>query len=128
MTHSKYLSIIGLAGAFSWVAFFLTLFKLSPYESMGLSMTFFFVTLFIALSCTFTVVGFYFRMWLFRNEVFYRHISISMRQGIFLSLIVVFCFVFLALRVLNWWTGMLLILAAVLLEAYFSSKDSEALG
>ena len=44
------------------------------------------------------------------------------------ALIVVFCFIFLALKVLNWWTGLLLIFAAVLLEAYFSSKDSEALG
>lgn len=125
MTHHRYISIIALAGGFAWVGFILTLLKLSPYESMGLALTFFYVTLLIALCCTFTVIGFYFRVWLFKNEIFYKHINIALRQGIFLSLIAVFCLVFQMMRVLHWWSGLLLIVSAVLLESYFSSKDSE---
>lgn len=128
MTHAKYLSLIGISGFFAWIGWILTVFKLSPYENMGMALSFFFLTLFIALSCTFTVLGFYFRMWLFRNEVFYKHINIALRQGVFLSLIAVFCFVFLMLKVLTWWTGLLLIFVAVLLEGYFSSRDSEVIG
>lgn len=125
MSHSKYLAIIAGSGALSWLAWTLVVFKLSPNENLGLSLAFFYVTFFIALSATFAVIGFYFRMWLFKNEIFYRHINVALRQGIFLSLIAVFCLIFQMMKVLSWWSGLLLIIVAVLLEFYFSAKDSE---
>ena len=125
MTHHRYIGIITVAGAISWIAWFLVLTKLSPYESMGPALTFFFVTLFIALATTLTAIGFYFRLWFFKNEIFYKHINVALRQGVFLSLVAVFSFVFQMMRVLTWWSGILLIVVAVLLEFYFSSKDSE---
>ena len=125
MTHHRYISIISIAGLISWIAFFLVLNNLSPYESMGPALTFFFITLFIALSSTLTALGFYFRLWIFKNEIFYKHINVALRQAIFLSLVAVFSLVFQMMRVLTWWSGLLLIAVAVLLESYFSSKDSE---
>jgi hypothetical protein len=125
MTHHKYISYIALSGIVGWIAWLLVVFKLSPYESMGLSLSFFFLTLAIALSCSFTVFGFYFRVWLFRNEIFYKHINIALRQGVFLSLITVFCLVFQMMKVLTWWSGLLLVAISVLLEFYFSARDSE---
>lgn len=127
MTHHKYISIIGLAGFLAWFAWFLVVNSLSPFETLGLSLGFFFLTLFIALTCTFTVIGFYFRLWLFRNEIFYKHINIAFRQGLFLSILGVFTLVLQMLKVLSWWSGVLLIAFAVLLEFYFSSKDSQLL-
>lgn len=126
MTHHRYISIIAFSGLLAWIAWFLIIFKLSPYESMGMKLIFFFITLMIALNCTFTVLGFYFRVWLFKNEIFYKHINIALRQGIFLGLISIFCLIFQMMRVLNWWSGFLLVIIAVLLEFYFSSRDSEA--
>ncbi len=127
MTHHRYISIIALAGLMAFIAFGLVITRLNPYENMGLSLSFFFITLFIALPCSFTVIGFSFRVWLFKNEIFYKHINIALRQGVFLGLIAVFCLVFQMMRVLSWWSGLLLILIAVLLEFYFSSRDSEAI-
>jgi hypothetical protein len=125
MTHHRYISIIALAGLLAWVAWVVVINKLSPVETMGLALAFFYVTLFIALSCTFTVIGFYFRVWLFKNEIFYKHINIALRQGVFLGLIAIFALVFQMMRVLTWWSGFLLVIVFVLLEFYFSSKDSE---
>ncbi|MBI5753582.1 hypothetical protein HZA40_00370 [Candidatus Peregrinibacteria bacterium] len=125
MSHSKYIAIIAVSGLLSWIGWLLVVFKLSPYETLGLSLTFFYVALFIALSSTFAVLGFYFRVWLFKNEIFYRHINVALRQGIFLSLIAVFCLIFQMMKVLTWWSGLLLIVVAVLLEFYFSARDSE---
>lgn len=124
MTHSRYISIIGFCGLLAWIGWFLVITKMTPFESMGTALTFFFLTFFIALTGTFTVLGFYFRVWLLKNEIFYKHINVALRQGVFLSLITVFCLVFQMIRVLNWWSGLLLITIAVLLEFYFSSKDS----
>jgi hypothetical protein len=125
MSHKKYMAIIGGAGLLAWLGFFLVISKLSPYENMGLGLGLFFITLFIALSATFAAFGFYFRVWLFKNEIFYKHINVALRQGIFLSLIAILCLVFQMMRVLTWWSGALLVAVAVLLEAYFSAKDSE---
>ncbi len=123
MTYNKYMAIIGFSGFLAWVGFLLILFKLNPFVSSGVSLTLFFATLFVALSSTLAVLGFYFRVWLFKNEVFYQHINIALRQGVVLSLIVIFSLVFQMLRVLNWWSGFLLIAAALLLEFYFASRD-----
>ncbi len=125
MTHSRYISIIAFSGVLAWSAWALIVLKLSPYESAGLALSFFYITLMIALSCTFTVFGFYFRVWLFKNEIFYKHINIALRQGVFLSLITVFCLIFQMMKVFSWWSGMLLVVIAVLLEFYFSSRDSD---
>lgn len=125
MTHHRYISFIALAGTLAWVAWLVVINKLTPYETMGLALTFFYITLFVALTCTFTVIGFYFRVWLFKNEIFYKHINIALRQGIFLGLIAIFALVFQMMRVLNWWSGFLLVIICVLLEFYFSSRDSE---
>lgn len=125
MTHHRYISIIAFSGVLAWIAWVLIVLKLSPYESAGLSLIFFFITLMIALSCTFSVFGFYFRVWLFKNEIFYKHINIALRQGVFLGLIAVFCLVFQMMKVFTWWSGFLLVIIAVLLEFYFSSRDTE---
>ena len=116
--------IIGGAAVLAWLAFITVIMKFNPYESTALALAFFYISMFIALSCTFTLAGYYFRLWLYRNEVFYMHINISLRQGVLLSLITASCFVLLMLRVLTWWSGMLLILSMALLEFYFTSKET----
>lgn len=127
MSHSRYIAIILVAGLFSWLGWILIVNKLSPYENVGIVLALVFLTFFIALASTFTVLGYYFRLWLFKNEIFYKHINVSLRQGVLLALIAVFSMVFQMLRVLNWWSGMLILLITVLLEMYFSSRDSEFL-
>jgi len=125
MTHHRYISIIAFSGFLAWSAWTVVVLKLDPLESMGLSLSFFYATLLMALSCTFTVFGFYFRVWLFKNEIFYKHINVALRQGVFLAFIAVFSLVFQMMRVLTWWSGLLLVVVAVLLESYFSSRDSD---
>lgn len=125
MTHHRYISVIAIAGFISAFAWTLVIIKLSPYQAKGLALAFFFLTMFMTLSSLFTVVGFYFRVWLFKNEIFYKHINISLRQGVFLGLLAVFALVFQMIRVLNWWSGLLLIVIVVLLEFFFSMKDAE---
>ncbi len=125
MTHNRYIAIIAGAGFLAFLGFLLVLVKLSPYQSTGLALTLFYITLLIFLTSFFTVVGFYFRLWLFKNEVFYQHINISFRQGLFLTLITIFCLVLQMVRVLTWWSGLLVVVVAVFLEFYFSSKDCE---
>ena len=123
MSHKKYLLIIAGASLFAWIAFITVIFKFNPYQSTSLALAFFYFSLFVALSGTFTLIGYYFRVWLYKNEIFYAHINISLRQGILLTLINIGCLVLLMLKVLTLWSWMLLIFVAVLLEFYFASRE-----
>ena len=125
MSHNRYIGIIAMVGLLAWFGFTLVITKLSPNENLGISLALLFLTFFIAISSTFAVLGFYFRLWLLKNEIFYRHINVALRQGVFLALIATFCLVLQMIRVLNWWSGILLVVVAVLLEFYFSARDSE---
>ncbi len=123
LLHNRYLSYISFAGVVSWLAFAMVVFKLNPTESTSLALILFFVSLFFALTATFTVVGYFFRLWLNRNEIFYNHLNISLRQGILLSIIALGCLGLQMLKILNWWLGALLIAAVTLVEFYIASNE-----
>lgn len=125
MSHHKYLAIIGAAGVFSWLAWVVVIFKLNPEESTGLGLGLFYISLFFALACTFTIIGFYFRLWLNKNEVYYDHINIAFRQGVLLTLIALGCLTFQLLGILTWWSGLLLIAAVTAVEFYVMARLQE---
>lgn len=122
LIHHRYLGYILFAGALSWAAVLLVMFKLNPNDSQALALMLFFISLFFALTSSFTILGYFLRVWLQRNEIFYNHLNISLRQGILLSVIGIGCLSLQILRVLNWWLGLLLIFAVTLLEFYFSAS------
>ncbi|MBU1446405.1 hypothetical protein KKD70_04035 [Patescibacteria group bacterium] len=123
MTHNRYLLFVGIAALVSWVAWYIVISKLDPFASTGLALSLFFLSLFFALSCTLTVFGFYFRLWLNKNEIYSNHIIVAFRQGIELTIISLGCILFLMIGVLNWWSGLLLILCVSLVEFYFVAKQ-----
>ena len=123
MTHQRYILILTFAAIVSWLAFYLVINKLDPFASTGLALGLFFVSLFFALTSTFTIVGFYIRVWTNKNEIYYDHINVSMRQGILLTMIALGCLLFQLLGVLTWWSGLLLIAAVTMVEFYLVAKD-----
>lgn len=124
MTHHKYLAIIGAAGVLSFLAWILVINKLDPFESTGLALGMFYLSLFFALICTFTVLGFYFRVWLNKNEVYYNHINIALRQGFLLTIIALGCMTFQLIGVLTWWSGLLFIACITMVEFYFMAREA----
>lgn len=123
MSHNRYIVIISFAAIISWMAFYLVITKLDPFMSTGLSLPLFFISLFFALTSTFTIAGFYLRVWFNKNEIYYDHINVSLRQGILLTLIALGSLMFQLLGVLTWWSGLLLIGAITMIEFYLVAKD-----
>jgi len=82
----------------------------------------FFVSLFLALVGSLTLLGYNIRIRLSRREVLYAHLGVSFRQATLISLVVVGLLLLQAARVLNWWDGILLVSAILLLELYFRTK------
>lgn len=125
MSHTTYITGILLAGILSLIGWFVVLFRMDPFSSTNVALVLFFVSLFFALASFFAVIGYYLRVFFNRNEIYYSHILISLREGILFSFFVCIALIFQIIRVLTWWNLLLLFVAIMLLEAYFLSRSNE---
>jgi hypothetical protein len=123
ITSRSYLLGILVTALLGWIALVIVIFRLDPFSSTALAIPFFFAALFLALTGTLTLLGFYGRVWFRRGEIYLQHISIALRQAALLSVAIEVAFAFQILRILTWWDGVLIAVAIGLVEIYFSSKD-----
>jgi Na+/melibiose symporter-like transporter len=121
--HYRILSYVALASFISWSAWLLVFLKLDPFESPELALPLFFFSFFLALAGTFTILLFFIKKWRTHDEVFVKHVMISLRQGLLLSFCASICLALLMLGLLRVWNGLLIVIFITLLEFYFSSKD-----
>jgi hypothetical protein len=118
-----YIIAVFVAAILGWVSWFVVLSKLSPFLSGDLALAFFYSSLFLALTGTFTVVIYYLRLALNKSENFFRHLNAALRQGALLSFMVCVGLAFQRLRVLTWWDALLLLMIVLLIEYYFMNRE-----
>ncbi len=121
--HYRLLTWISGGTLVAWTAWGVVLLKLDPYSSTSLALTLFLVSFFIALSGTFTLLMSLIKKWRTRDQLYIKHILISLRQGILLSLCTTLCAGLLVLGFLRIWNGLLLVILMMLIEFYLSGKD-----
>ncbi len=102
----------------SWVALGLVLTYINPEIASQTGLVLFYGSVFLSLSGTITLLGFLWRRLRYRDEVLFRQVSTSFRQGILLSLVVIATLFLQANRLLSWWNLLLLVGGLSLLE-YF---------
>ena len=123
VSSKNYLLGLAALAALGWFALFIIIFRLDPFTSTALAVPFFLAALFLALVGTLALLGFYFRVWFRKGEIYLQHISIALRQAIFLTIATEVALIFQILRILTWWDGILIAAAVSLVEIYFSSRD-----
>jgi len=118
MTSSlrNYLLGIFIASILCWAALILIIFNSNPYSGGKSIIILFFISLF------FGSVGFYLRLLFSKNEIIYSHIVPSIRQAFLMSFCVVVLLALQILRLVNIWTGILLVLAVLSLEFFFRTR------
>jgi hypothetical protein len=121
--HFRILSIIALATVLSWAAWILVVWNLDPWTETGLSLALFFVSTFLACAGSFSIILFFLKRWRSGDYIFVKHVLISLRQGVLLSLCTCICLTLLMLGLLRIWNGLLLVAFIMLLEFYLSGKD-----
>lgn len=124
MSYAKHLISIAVAGFFGWASVALVIYRLDPYKSTNLALGLLFLSLFIALTSTFTLLGYFIRTKIHFNEIFYSHINVALRQGILLSLCSLTCLFLLVINALTWWSGLFIVLFITMIEAYLSNQHS----
>jgi Ca2+/Na+ antiporter len=120
MNLRYYLIIMSLGTLLCWFAWSSIVYSLDPFAAGILALSFFYGSLFLALLGTFSVLGFVIRrMFIKQDEIVFRHVRRTFRQGVIIATTVIIALLFLHLQLLYWWNSLLLVALAFILEAVF---------
>ncbi len=124
MTLRSSLLVFAVGTGFACTAFLLILFTVPPDVAGPLGEAFFFGSLFVALTGTFTMLGVMGRV---RMSALLPalHIGPAFRQGVLLATAAVGALLFQRFRVLRWWNILLLVLILAGLDLVFARRDPE---
>lgn len=122
MTLRQYLTLMGMGTALAWSAVALILFGVDPTETSGAVFVIFYVSLFLAITGTLSVIGFLMRVLVLRKQYFIsRQVAVSFRQAVLLAALTVGGLILQSRSLLHWWTAALLVAAMTVLEFFFIS-------
>ncbi|MFZ6036243.1 MAG: hypothetical protein ACOYUK_03820 [Patescibacteria group bacterium] len=124
MSLKKYLIIMTSATLVSWTAWLFVFFFINPDEAGVVGFALFYLSLFFALVGTFSLFGFFVRVWFTKEQVIFRHLGVATRQSFFFAILLVGALVLLGADVLRWWTIVLLVMFMTLLEFFFISRTA----
>lgn len=120
MTNLLYSIIV--AAMLSTTSLLAIVFRISPLSLPGQAVTAFFVSLFLSVATTSTLLLSAFWRW-FPVHAWDegKTLSISLRQGLFLGTAVVILLLFQLLSLLTWWIAILILLVFILIETALHS-------
>jgi hypothetical protein len=125
MNFKDYLIVMSLASVAAWIAWLVVLVSIDPTRTSQMGFVFFYVTLAIALTGTLSIAGAGIRTWAKKDELVSRHVSISLRQSILFTGLVLGSIFLLSLDLFTWLTAMLLIIILALIELIFLSASRQ---
>lgn len=111
-----------------WLSWWWVVISVDPFASDWLGLLLFYITLFLALIGTFTVLGVFLRRLRMHEELLFHLVMLSSRQSIVLSALVVI-FVFLqSHRVLSIWSALFLVIIVIGLEFFILFRQQKRTG
>jgi len=122
MSLKKYLILMSFTTLICWVAWLVVIFYMSPEDAGVITFLLFYVSLFFALLGTFSLLGFFLRVWFSKEKIIFRHLGISTRQSLWFSVLVIITLMFQASSYLKWWSMGFLVLLLIILEFFFVSR------
>ena len=116
MTLRQYIIIMSIATAFCWIAWFLVLKNIDPYQGGNAGFVFFYLSLLLALVGTFSIVIFLMRRLFFRTPLpIFRHVQKSFHNSFFLSSVIIILLFLQGKNYLRWWNAGVFLAAVILI-------------
>jgi len=101
-----------------WLAWFFVVSSVNPLETGFWGIAFFYISLFLAFTGTFSVIGFLIRHHFVKNDmIIFHHVRHTFRQGILVSSLFIIALILLQQKLLTWWNGIILVILFVILES-----------
>ena len=108
---------MSVATLLCWVAWLFVLFSIDPTESNAAGFFFFYLSLWLAIVGSFSVLGFLVRRAIIQDdEVVFRHVKQTFRQSVTIASLIILTLLFLAHKLLTWWNVILLVLVGLFIE------------
>lgn len=126
MSLKKYLIFMSFLTLFCWLAWLVVLFYLNPFEAGFIGYLCFYFSLFFAFLGTFSLFGFFIRVWFSKEPVIFRHLGVSFRQSLWFAILLTTALILQGSRFLRWWNILLLVFFLTFLEFFFLSKKQTA--
>lgn len=123
MSLRLYLIFMIFGTVLCWAAWGVVIHNIDPATAGLLGLSFFYLSLFLALVGSASVVGFVVKMSMLKdNDVIFRHTKRNFRQSIIFALLVTLCLGLLRSGWLHWWSAVLIVLLGLTIEGMFFSK------
>ncbi len=117
MTLRQYLIIMSLATLVCWLVWLLVVYIYDPNTAGIIGFTLFYASLFLAVLGTFSVIGFFIRAKILKNDdIVFRHIKRTFRQGFFFGIFIILNLLLAQFRLLTWWNFILLLTCYIFFE------------
>lgn len=124
MSLVKYLITMFAGTLISFVAWIYVLFNIDPTQTNVLGFMFFYISLGLALIGLFSLIGFGVRKVFMKKELDFRHVYVSFRQAVFISLILIIVLLLESNNLFTWLNVILLIIALTALDFFLVSKGA----
>lgn len=119
MTFRDYVAVMSLATISAWIAWIVVIFLIDPYSAGAVGFLFFYLTLGLSLIGTLSLVGVGIRFWRGGKDFLSRYVSISFRQALLLTTVLLVSLLLLRVDLFRVWSVGLLILAVSSVELAF---------
>lgn len=124
MSLIKYLITMFAGTLISFIAWIYVLFNIDPTQTSALGFAFFYISLGLTLIGLFSLIGFGARKIFMKKELDFRHVYVSFRQAIFISLILIVVLLLESNNLFSWLNVIFLIVALTALDFFIVSKGS----
>ncbi|MFZ5364562.1 MAG: hypothetical protein ACOZAG_03725 [Patescibacteria group bacterium] len=125
MTLKQYLILMTISAIFCWIIWGFVLYSVDPTTAGVLGFIFFYLSLFLSLVGTLSVLGLLLRMKFGNEELVFKTVTVSFRQATLLGLIVIGGLILKSQKILTWWNIIFLVLALVIIEFFYISYDKK---
>lgn len=111
---------MSIATIVAWLGWLFVIFTIDPHEAGALSLVLFYLTLFVAMIGTLSVIGVAYRTRsAHRDHLLIREVKISFRHAIILSIAATTSLILAAQGLLTWWNFIALFVAVGVVEYLF---------
>lgn len=124
MTLKKYLNLMFITTLICWGVFVFVLKNVNPQITNGLGFVMFYASLFLAISGTAAILGFFIRFWILKQKLAFYTVKIAFRQAFLFGILIVSTLMLLSRDLFSWFNLVLLILILTVLEFFLISYQA----
>jgi hypothetical protein len=118
MTLKKYLMLTALATAVCWTVFLFVSSVINPELTSWLGFLVFYLSLFMAVSGTASLIGFLVRFVALRHELVFYAVKVAYRQSFMFALFIIISLILLSQNLFTWLNLLMLIAVFVITEMF----------